>query len=67
MLKGLWIDGISAQVPQGNVNGLQSVCMSAEWLAHENAVFDIAWVPGEPQLVGPHHSESESPAEINIF
>ncbi|XP_007545894.1 denticleless protein homolog [Poecilia formosa] len=22
-----------------------------EWLAHENAVFDIAWVPGEPQLV----------------
>ena len=23
----------------------------AEWLAHENAVFDIAWVPGEPQLV----------------
>lgn len=25
--------------------------MSAEWLAHENAVFDIAWVPGEAQLV----------------
>ncbi|XP_054617949.1 denticleless protein homolog [Dunckerocampus dactyliophorus] len=22
-----------------------------EWLAHENAVFDIAWVPGESQLV----------------
>ncbi|KAF3702973.1 Denticleless protein -like protein [Channa argus] len=22
-----------------------------EWLAHENAVFDIAWVPGELQLV----------------
>ncbi|XP_076024090.1 denticleless protein homolog [Genypterus blacodes] len=22
-----------------------------EWLAHENAVFDIAWVPGEPRLV----------------
>uniref|UniRef100_UPI0037E7FA46 denticleless protein homolog n=1 Tax=Semicossyphus pulcher TaxID=241346 RepID=UPI0037E7FA46 len=22
-----------------------------EWLAHENAVFDLAWVPGEPQLV----------------
>ncbi|XP_041661571.1 denticleless protein homolog [Cheilinus undulatus] len=22
-----------------------------EWLAHENAVFDIAWVPGEQQLV----------------
>uniref|UniRef100_A0A8C4EU43 Denticleless E3 ubiquitin n=1 Tax=Dicentrarchus labrax TaxID=13489 RepID=A0A8C4EU43_DICLA len=22
-----------------------------EWLAHENAVFDIAWVPEEPQLV----------------
>lgn len=22
-----------------------------EWLAHENAVFDVAWVPGEPQLV----------------
>ncbi|XP_053192685.1 denticleless protein homolog [Scomber japonicus] len=22
-----------------------------EWLAHENAVFDIAWVPGEAQLV----------------
>ncbi|XP_056283668.1 denticleless protein homolog [Pseudoliparis swirei] len=22
-----------------------------EWLAHENAVFDIAWVPGEPHLV----------------
>ncbi|KAF7666042.1 hypothetical protein LDENG_00119970 [Lucifuga dentata] len=22
-----------------------------EWLAHENAVFDIAWVPGEPSLV----------------
>ncbi|XP_041831182.1 denticleless protein homolog isoform X2 [Melanotaenia boesemani] len=22
-----------------------------EWVAHENAVFDIAWVPGEPQLV----------------
>nr|XP_020459702.1 denticleless protein homolog [Monopterus albus] len=22
-----------------------------EWLAHDNAVFDIAWVPGEPQLV----------------
>ncbi|XP_018550475.1 denticleless protein homolog [Lates calcarifer] len=22
-----------------------------EWLAHENAVFDIAWVPGEPQVV----------------
>ncbi|KAM9798554.1 denticleless protein homolog [Neosynchiropus ocellatus] len=22
-----------------------------EWSAHENAVFDIAWVPGEPQLV----------------
>lgn len=21
------------------------------WLAHENAVFDIAWMPGEPQLV----------------
>lgn len=27
------------------------VCMSAEWLAHENAVFDIAWVPGESHLV----------------
>ena len=27
------------------------VCMFAEWLAHENAVFDIAWVPGEPHLV----------------
>lgn len=25
--------------------------MFAEWLAHENAVFDIAWVPGEPHLV----------------
>uniref|UniRef100_A0A3P9DHH2 Denticleless E3 ubiquitin protein ligase homolog (Drosophila) n=1 Tax=Maylandia zebra TaxID=106582 RepID=A0A3P9DHH2_9CICH len=23
----------------------------AAWLAHENAVFDIAWMPGEPQLV----------------
>ncbi|KAM8832440.1 denticleless protein homolog isoform 2-T2 [Spinachia spinachia] len=22
-----------------------------KWLAHENAVFDIAWVPGEPHLV----------------
>ncbi|KAM9356017.1 denticleless protein homolog [Pholidichthys leucotaenia] len=22
-----------------------------EWLTHENAVFDIAWMPGEPQLV----------------
>ncbi|XP_077567362.1 denticleless protein homolog [Stigmatopora nigra] len=22
-----------------------------EWLAHENAVFDLAWVPGESQLV----------------
>lgn len=22
-----------------------------EWLAHSNAVFDIAWVPGEPQIV----------------
>ncbi|XP_027139622.1 denticleless protein homolog [Larimichthys crocea] len=22
-----------------------------EWLAHENAVFDIAWVPGEPHIV----------------
>eukprot|EP00064_Thunnus_orientalis_P015491 superscaffoldBa00002877_g15544 len=22
-----------------------------EWLAHENAVFDVAWVPGESQLV----------------
>ncbi|XP_073349210.1 denticleless protein homolog [Pagrus major] len=22
-----------------------------EWLAHENAVFDLAWVPGEPQIV----------------
>nr|XP_046228420.1 denticleless protein homolog [Scatophagus argus] len=22
-----------------------------EWLAHENAVFDIAWVPGEPHVV----------------
>ncbi|MBN3319464.1 DTL protein, partial [Atractosteus spatula] len=22
-----------------------------EWLAHTNAVFDIAWVPGEPRLV----------------
>lgn len=27
------------------------VCVSAEWLAHENAVFDIAWVPREAQLV----------------
>lgn len=27
------------------------VYMSAEWLAHENAVFDIAWVPGNPHLV----------------
>lgn len=26
--------------------------MLPEWLAHENAVFDVAWVPGEPQLVG---------------
>ncbi|XP_034018021.1 denticleless protein homolog [Thalassophryne amazonica] len=22
-----------------------------EWLAHENAIFDVAWVPGEPSLV----------------
>ncbi|XP_029108873.1 denticleless protein homolog [Scleropages formosus] len=22
-----------------------------EWMAHDNAVFDIAWVPGEPKLV----------------
>ncbi|MEQ2188496.1 hypothetical protein GOODEAATRI_015705 [Goodea atripinnis] len=29
---------------------------SSEWLAHENAVFDIAWVPGEPQLVGENSS-----------
>lgn len=29
--------------------------MSAEWLAHENAVFDIAWVPGEAQLVSMTH------------
>lgn len=28
-----------------------NVCMSAEWLAHENAVFDIAWVPREAHLV----------------
>lgn len=27
------------------------VCALTEWLAHENAVFDIAWVPGEAQLV----------------
>lgn len=26
-----------------------------EWLAHENAVFDIAWVPGESQLVRTSH------------
>lgn len=31
------------------------VCMSAEWLAHENAVFDIAWVPREAQLVSMTH------------
>lgn len=29
--------------------------MSAEWLAHENAVFDIAWVPREAQLVSMTH------------
>ena len=37
---------------------LMCVWMFAEWLAHENAVFDIAWVPGEPQLVStymPYH------------
>lgn len=28
------------------------VWMSAEWLAHENAVFDIAWVPGNSHMVG---------------
>uniref|UniRef100_A0A3Q2XID5 Denticleless E3 ubiquitin protein ligase homolog (Drosophila) n=1 Tax=Hippocampus comes TaxID=109280 RepID=A0A3Q2XID5_HIPCM len=31
---------------EGRGNGLVK-----EWLAHENAVFDIAWVPGESQLV----------------
>uniref|UniRef100_A0A3P9DGW6 Denticleless E3 ubiquitin protein ligase homolog (Drosophila) n=1 Tax=Maylandia zebra TaxID=106582 RepID=A0A3P9DGW6_9CICH len=30
----------------------QRACVNlAAWLAHENAVFDIAWMPGEPQLV----------------
>lgn len=30
---------------------INKLCVSAEWLAHENAVFDIAWVPREAQLV----------------
>lgn len=34
--------------------------MCAEWLAHENAVFDIAWVPGEAQLVSIIHLVSHN-------
>lgn len=37
---------------------MMCVCMSAEWLAHENAVFDVAWVPGESHLVSTIHSVS---------
>ncbi|CAL1585594.1 unnamed protein product [Knipowitschia caucasica] len=33
-----------------NTESRQNVLLK-EWLAHENAVFDLAWVPGEPQLV----------------
>lgn len=44
------------------------VCViCAEWLAHENAVFDIAWVPGEPHMVM-HclYLETASSAEVFI-
>lgn len=33
-----------------NTEGRENALLK-EWLAHENAVFDVAWVPGEPQLV----------------
>lgn len=38
-----------------NQKPLINACTSAEWLAHENAVFDIAWVPKEAQLVSMTH------------
>lgn len=38
-----------------DVSEAERLNMSAEWLAHENAVFDIAWVPGEAQLVSIIH------------
>lgn len=41
----------SVHIGYQEVSEADMVFMSAEWLAHENAVFDIAWVPGEAQLV----------------
>lgn len=42
---------VSIHIGYQEVSEADMLFMSTEWLAHENAVFDIAWVPGEAQLV----------------
>ncbi|XP_048391471.1 denticleless protein homolog isoform X2 [Stegostoma tigrinum] len=54
---GLWRQVLAVVNEEGIVRLYDTECHNKEdpicraWLAHNNAVFDLAWVPGEPKLV----------------
>lgn len=41
--------------PEHSVDISHSQFSLLEWMAHWNAVFDLAWVPGELKLVSDFH------------